>query len=391
MATIVSCCFYGAFMLMATPATTLVSAEVAGRQFDNTDSAYLHAVRTMNAVSFATVLPLLLLCCVLLLIWWRPLRLHLQQRRMALAILFLLGLPHAANAYWNTVDKTEAYEIMPNESVFWVPNTGANRDSQVEFDSEAYWNEHKVAAKLFVVPHVKLANTGGWMGFDPYVPAGRLFIVDRTPYSREWVAAAGRGSSNRDESFPCQTKEGLNVSTGVSIGASVLEADAAKFLARFGVRSLPGDRTDPNVIFTSAYYGRSLVDVMDDVGRKKVQTLVCDEFYKRGFDQANAEAPAMMTSIRQAAAAYFNTVGITLDFLGWADTWTFDPVVQQAINDRYAAEHIAPVLDTLKAKAALDTLRKWNGAVPSTVTTPWIPSGVEESIEGWIAGHEAPR
>ncbi len=118
-------------------------------------------------------------------------------------------------------------------------------------------------------------GSGGF--FDFYVPAGRLIIVDRTPFSREWVDSAERGTSQQKQGFPCQTAEGLNVTAGVSIGASVLEANAAKYLYRFGVLPVPGDRSDPKVIFTSVYYSRKLSDVMDDVGRKKVQTLVCNE------------------------------------------------------------------------------------------------------------------
>ena len=62
-----------------------------------------------------------------------------------------------------------------------------------------------------------------------------------------------RGTSPRNESFPCQSKEGLNITVGVSIGASVLETNAAKYLYRFGVLPPNGDRTDPRVIFTRCF------------------------------------------------------------------------------------------------------------------------------------------
>ena len=63
--------------------------------------------------------------------------------------------------------------------------------------------------KRFIVPHVKLQGSGGF--YDFYVPAGRLIIVDRTTYSREWVDSAERGTSHKKEGFPCQTIEGLNI------------------------------------------------------------------------------------------------------------------------------------------------------------------------------------
>ena len=210
------------------------------------------------------------------------------------------------------------------------------------------------------------------------MPAGRLIIVDRTPFSREWVDAPERGSSRRREGFPCQSREGINISVGVSIGVSVLEQNAAKFLYRFGVLAPAGDRSDPKIIFNSVYYSRKLSEVMDDVGRKKVQTLVCDEITSRGFDKANEEAMQIMQSMKQDAAVYFSEVGITLDFVGWADTFAFDREVQEAVNRRYIATQdqaiaalLAPYAATIKALAAADALRsfgqKTDGKLPSTI------------------------
>ena len=267
----------------------------------------------------------------------------------------LLAAPQA-QAYYDKTDYTEAYTILPNESAFWIPDAGANKDNQAQFDSEAYLQANKIAVKRFIVPHTKLQGSGGF--FDFYVPAGRLIIVDRTPFSREWVEARERGTSTRNESFPCQSKEGLNISVGVSIGASVLEANAAKYLYRFGVLPPVGDRTDPKVIFASVFFSRKLSDVMDDVGRKKVQTLVCNEIASRSFDKANEEANQIMGAVGKAATDYFASVGITLDFIGWADTFTFDPAVQDAVNRRYVASQdqaiaaaLAPYASTIQALA----------------------------------------
>ena len=158
----------------------------------------------------------------------------------------------------------------------------------------------------------------------------------------------------------------------------MLEANAAKYLYRFGVLPPTGDRTDPKVIFNSVFFSRRLADVMDDVGRKKVQTLVCNEIAGRGFDQANAEANQIMAAVRTGAADYFASVGITLDFIGWADTFTFDPAVQDAVNRRYIATQdqaiaaaLAPYASTIQSLAAADALRsfgrKSDGRLPSTI------------------------
>jgi hypothetical protein len=368
---VVAIAVFGSVNLLLSPAATILSAESAGKQFDNSDAAAFGAVIGLRVFGGFGI-PLLVLAAVLAAIWWRPVRRWIAP----LAAAGLIAAPVPAAAYYDKSDFTEAYTILPNESGFWIPDLGANKDTQAQFESEAYLNANRVALKRFIVPHTKLQGSGSF--FDFYVPAGRLIIVDRTPYSREWVDAADRGTSHRREGFPCQSKEGLNISVGVSVGASVLEQNAAKYLYRFGVVAPVGDRTDPKIIFNSVYYSRKLSDVMDDVGRKKVQTLVCDEIAARAFDKANEEAVQIMQGVKQKAAAYFGDVGIALDFIGWADTFTFDPAVQQAVNRRYVATQdqaiaalLAPYATTIQALAAADALRsfgaKTDGRLPSTI------------------------
>lgn len=205
---------------------------------------------------------------------------------------------------------------MPNESGFWIPDTGANKDNQVSMDSEAYYQANKIAFTRFVIPHAKLANTGGWVGFDSYVPAGRMIIVDRAPYYREWTMSAHRGTSAKDESAPCQTREGINITTEVGISTAVAEANSAKFLHFFGVNNPAGDRSDPQVIFTSVYSGPSLAQVMDGIGRGLVHTAICHEIASRSFDDANANANQIMEAVQKEAGKFLGERGITLEIHG---------------------------------------------------------------------------
>src|SRR5262249_50914013 len=150
-----------------------------------------------------------------------------------------------------------------------------------------------------------------------------LILVDRTRYSREWVDAHDRGTSAKKEGFPCQAKEGLNITVGVSIGTWVTEANAAKFLYNFGVKTpqnvnyATGNiEVDGKAIFQSIYYGRSLTEVMDDVGRKKIQTLVCSEIGQRTFDKANEEMNLILENVSKKSTEWFTSVGISQDFIG---------------------------------------------------------------------------
>ena len=355
--TVMALAAYSSIAALYSPLATLISGKVAGDQFANSDVSYLTTTYTFSALSGVGSIISLALLATLALIWYKPIRAAFTTASTtALVALFSFAAMSHGDRAWafaETTDKTEAYTILPNESAFWIPDAGNNKDNQARLDSEQYLSENKVAAKRFIIPHAKFSGSGGWIGWDYYVPTGRLIIVDRTPYSREWVDAEDRGTGKLKEGFPCQSKEGINVIAGVSIGASVSELDSAKFLYRFGVTPPKGNRNDPQVIFTSVYYGRSLAQVMDDVGRKKVQTLVCGEIGSRTLDKVNEDTNLMMETIAKKTKDYFASVGITLDFIGWGDTFEFDKDVQKAINDRYAATKLAEVLPALQAIANL--------------------------------------
>jgi hypothetical protein len=305
----------------------------------------------------------------------------------AIGIGLMLAASQPASAYYAKSDYTEAVTIYPNETAFWIPDNGGNKDSQGKMDSADYYNNNKVALKRFPIPHTTLSGSG-WGPWGNYVvPSGRLILVDRTPYSREWVAAAHRGTSAKDQSFPCQDKQGHDVTVEMTIGTSVTEDNAAKFLYHFGVNPPAGDRTQPDVIFTSVYYGRSLEEVMDTRERGAVQAFVCSQVSIRDADAVNSEADTMLTNIRTSLTEYFIPYGITLDYIGWAGTFTFSSGVQNAMDrvyiaskDEDIAKKLAPYASTIQALAAADALRSFgnhtDGKLPTTVGLPPNLSGL---------------
>jgi hypothetical protein len=363
------------------------------------DGAFLRAVYTINIVRGVGGLLTLALVVLLIAVWFKPTRRAVKaiQKSLLLVLLAvgtLAATTHDSRAYYDKADYAEVYFVLPNESAFYIPDVGDNKGSQAKFGSEAYLAENKVAAKRFTIPHTKLENSGLFSNY--YVPAGRLIIVDRTPFSREWVAGAHRGSSSKDESFPCQSKEGLDVSVGMSIGTSVVEENAARFLYYFGTVPPQGDRRTPEVIFTSVFFGRSLAQVMDGPVRNKVQSLVCSEFTARTLDEGNAKAVEILASVETKTKAYLDSVGITLSYIGWADTFTFNDKVQDAINRRYVssqevliANTLAPHVGTIQGLANAEAVRtvagKWNGAVPSSVSLWWLPTGVSDFMTKLIS------
>jgi hypothetical protein len=374
---------------------TLLLSNVAGHQFDNSDVSYLVASGIPSGAWLLRSIFALATVLVLLGIWLKPLRrLIAWTTTMAItAGTLLVGADvRPALAYYDKQDWAEVVLVLPNESAFWIPDVGDNKSSQTALDSEAYLTANKVQTKRFTIPHAQIPGSGWFSGF--YGPTGRLILVDRTPYQREWTRSGNRGTSQKDESFPCQSKEGLNVIGEINIAASVTDQNAPKFLYYFGVKPPAGDRNDSKVIFTSVFYGRSLAEVMDTVVRGEVSTLFCSEVAKRPLVKVNDELNDIMSATRQGAADFMATRGVTLDFLGLASTLTFDGDVQAAINrafdatqDRKVAEILQPYQQTLLTLSVADAIRtavaKFDGHMPQTLSGLWLfPSNWIENIAG---------
>lgn len=337
------------------PIATVGIGRVAGNQFHNNDVDYVSTIWTFNAFNAFGAMLLIGLALILFAIWVQPLRLAISQivkTLSAMALLLIIAPPQPADAYYNKADWPEIYFILPNESAFFIPDVGANKDSQAAFGSEAYLSENKIAAKRFQIPHVQLK--GSSYSFDFYIPAGRLIIVDRTPYAREWTKDAARGSAANDQSLQCQSKDGLDVDVEIALSATVFEENAARFLYRFGVKAPAGDRNTDEVKFASVFQGKSLTEVMDTVVHGKVQGLICKFFSSRSLDTVNAESETIMTDAEKATKEFLiKEFGITLDYIGWGGTFEFSKTVQKAIDDKYAADKIASVMPILERQAQL--------------------------------------
>ena len=412
--TVVATLIYGWIMVVYSPQATLMTAETAGQQFDNTDAGYFNAVYTMSFFSAIGTVATVLFVGILAGIWYRPLRDALERSARALAVLIaaggalIVGAPDG-RAFFEKTDRTEIYPILPNQSAFWIPEVGATRDKQVQMDSEAFLNDNKVQLNRFQIPHQKLTGSAGnsvFSGWDYYVPAGRLIIVDRTPFSHEWVDAADRGTSAKKEGFPCQSKEGLNVTVGVAIGASVSQANAAKYLFRFGVLPPRGEvkgtadaiENDGRIIFTSVYYSRSVQNVMEDFGRKKILEVICDQVTARTFDKVNEEATLIKDTAAKQIVDFFAGYGITIDFMGWADTFTFDKDVQDAVNRLYVAKQdeeigrrLQPYTEVIKALAQAQAQRSFGDKTDGRLPTTFF--GMPPEVVGPLLGMQpnAPR
>lgn len=378
----------------------VVNGKLIGAQMAPSDTSYIFMETLLGWSHSIHMLAGFFFPICLIAIWWGPIKRAVSAMAIGFLLLGAMGVSHPAQAYYADSDYAETFMILPNESAFWLPDVGDNKSGQVAFGSEDYYRANKIAAKRFdVTTHVRLPNSGIFA--NKYVSPGRLIKVDRAPSARIWVAGEHRGTSKENQGLPCQSKEGLDITTGISIGASVKEEDSPKFLYTFGVNTPKGDPNDPNVVFTSVYYGKSLNQVMDEKVHPRVQSLVCDEMTRHTLDEDNAMAAEIMEHIQKKVQAYLNSVGITLDFIGWADTFDFAAPVQDAINRAYIAQKDAdiakttsPWLDTMMRVAQIDALKtmagKWTGTFPSSVSIWGLPSAIYDWFIGKFSGDQQP-
>ena len=363
----------------------LSTGRAATGQFENSDLAYGLISLNFGMFRGINVIFSIALVAALVWIWWRPMMNRTKRITAGAVLMMIVGT--SAQAFYATTDVTEVYYVLPNQSAFFIPDVGANRDNQAQFGSVDYLNQNKVAAKRFVIPHSKLSGTGGtavFSGPDFYVPTGRLIIVDRTPFFKEWVDASDRGTSRRKEGFLFETKDSINIGTGVTISAYVAETEAATFLYWFGTRPVDGDITKPDVQFQSVIRGMSLAEVMDGVVHAKVQEALANEFGTRSFDQAIADKRAIIQAVLAAVRAEFQTKGITIGFLGYSGALDFAPALQASIDrtviatrDRAVAETLKDSLVILQNKALIDAtaglVTKWDGKLPALPSILVVP------------------
>ena len=386
---------WGVFNLVSNKAAPVLYGELAVRQLENSN---LDNVYSQVAMTFFTGhgLSALLLLVVLGIIWWRPFR-GIFTKAMVLAVMTLaLSGGSPANAYYETVDNPEWVEIQPNQTAFLIPMVGANKTSQAAFMSEAYLQENKVAMKRVQIPHVLIKNST-WAR-DYYIPAAKLIIVDRSPFMREWVAATNRGTSNRDESFRFESAESVNISTGIVVAAFVKEEDAAKFLYWFGNRAEKGNPSDPHVMYASVVYGKSLAEVMDTVVRGKIQAIIAREFGKLSTDDGIRKKAEIIQTVDKETKETFLTKGITVEYVGYAESLTLSPKVQEAIDRAYMAQKSAlaadaqaksvPVLEQLAdievKKGLAAAAYKWNGQLPALPSFMVLPPDIVNSMTNWF-------
>lgn len=404
----------------------LISGNLAPQQLQNSNTAYLASQTSglfTGTGSWATLIALALLLWV----WFKPVKNAFKGAGTVAALALIFGtttfMVPSAHAYFSVKDNEENIEILPNQSAFLIPEVGANETNQAAFMSKDYLEHKKVAQKRINIPHTTM-HMAGVFNKDFFIPSARLTIVDRTPFYREWTASTTSGTSAKDESFPFEDGNSINISTGIAIAAHVTEENSPLYLYSVGTNPNhkpyvnPGDPDDADLTpqeravaaqFASVIYGQDLATVMDTVIRGKVEAVLAREYGNRALLNIIGEKPEkaeIIAIVEKEVTAFAATYGITIDFIGYAGSLTYDKPVQDAINTVFIAklqsQHLKELQDTINIKSQYTNIdikagiakatEKWNGQLPS-VSVPsiiWIPNNLLDKIEGWLGLNTPP-
>jgi hypothetical protein len=375
--------------------TFIASGQIAGDQLQNSNAGALAGTQGARAIDGTNGWFSIAMVVLTALIWFPYLKRKAKTSGLWILVALLVIYGQPAQAFWSTTNASEPLGIPTNSTAFWIPDEGNTQAGQQQIDDASFYNTHTVPGKIFLVPH-HVFDEPGFFSQDYYVPTGHLILVDRTPVSREWTASTSTGTSSGDESFTCQSNDGLNVKQiGVSISAFIQPQDAATYLYYYGtapVKPNPDDAymqanaasdpqgvNDPAVIFASELHATPLDDVMDTKIHSLVGIEICNQIGSGSLNQDNANYVPMMATIAKQVSTYLQTRGITLDYIGWDGTWTFDGDVQQAENNVYVAEETKPYLDVLMRSAEITAIQKWNGSLPNAMT---LVGGLSELFGG---------
>lgn len=390
----------------------VLSGENAVQQLNNSDTDFVSSMAVARYLHLASTGWTVLCLTVLAAIWVGPVsrffkKVNIQTLGAILLSVAVATAPmHQAHAYYSKSNYSDVVEILPNWTAFAIPETGKNLDSQGKFQSEDYLNKNKVAEKRYVVPHSKMPNTG--LFSDYYVPDLRLVIVNREPVHREWVSSATKGTSAKDEGFSMETKDSININFGVTIGASIKEEDAAKYLYNFGtVAPTKGtnsndEQTQDAITFASYVFARPLAEVMDTVARSQVQTALSEEFGSRSTIDAIHGKKEIMVAVAAKIRAYFEARGVTIEWIGFDSPLDYDhdssghSPIQDAINNVFIAEQQAAAAKTLETalpvlekqaqiaviNGVAESAKKWQ--IPALPSVLVVPSNIGDIFSRWF-------
>lgn len=316
-----------------TPASTIARSQAAVGSVANSDAAWFgqQLIEGATRVTLDWILgPMLLLAAVL---FWREAKQSLWSafkiagRAAPLILAFAaLGLGGCVKPY----NQPKFEEIGNNETAYVIPLQG-DTTAQAKFDSVAFLEQRKVAAKRIEVPRVWVSSGYMWnSGY--YQDQVRVVKVNRTPVTVEFHEDAPKNGKDADAIW-VESKDSVGFSTGFSVTALVKETDTSTFLYR--------------------YNALNLAQVLGTEVRARIQQVAAKFAASYILDELRAKKNEMRDDIQADVIPFFAERGITITTIGQFGGMTYEnPEIQKSIDGTFVAQQqkvVAAALLTAQA------------------------------------------
>ena len=258
-----------------------------------------------------------------------------MKKIVSILFALMLGIGALFSTGCQPVKPVTFEEADSTETMFVVPLVGENKNSQVKFDSEEYFNSPgvKVAVRKLQEEYVWV-NKGryGWTYTGEWQKVNRVIKVDRSPVNVKLLA----DTPNDQDAIWVESKDSIGFSVGVVMTAYIREEDAAKFLYM--------------------YRNKALDHVLRNEVRNSIAEVMASYSTQWKLDELRAKKDEMMDAVRAKVIPFYANKGITIQTLGQFGGITYEnKEIQTSIDKVFIAEQ-----EKNTAKAALDAVRDIN-------------------------------
>lgn len=204
-------------------------------------------------------------------------------------------------------------DVGANETAYVIPLQGSTA-AQAKFDSAAFLDQRKVAAKRIEVPR-NWVKSGYIPGTGYYQDSVMVLKVDRTPVTREFHQDKDKDA----DAIWIESKDSVGFSTGFTVTAMIHEEDASTFLYR--------------------YQQQSLAQVLDKEVRARIQTVAANFAATSILDDLRSQKNELISTVRADVIPFFAERGITITTIGQFGGWTYEnPKIQDSIDNTFVAQ-----------------------------------------------------
>jgi len=253
---------------------------------------------------------------------------------IGLVVVLVVGL-FIALSMRRPFEKPEFVEIKANETAFVAKLDG--KPGSVRFDSAEALQKMQVSTKRIPIAHV-FESTGRWPGTGHWKPGVAVYVVDRSPVTREWSVETNKGTANKDEGIWVESKDSVGFSTGITISAMIEERNAALFLYRYPA----GEVSDTEIkrgMRPVSRYTTKLDSIMDNEIRSQVQAIFSDFAARYDMSDLRERKVEIAEELRKMVIPYFADRGIKITNIGLMGGFLYEnPKIQDSIDKVFVAQ-----------------------------------------------------